>query len=70
MLTGSLADENGGAYASSRSASPAAAIPADMAVAMTSIRLSTPVLPTICAPRMVPSVGSKMSFADMRVAPG
>ena len=54
-FTGSLADENGGAYASSRSASRSAVSPPAIAVAITSIRLSTPLRPTICAPRIVPS---------------
>ena len=34
---------------------------------MTSMRLSTPLRPTIWAPRMVPSAGSKMSLAAIRV---
>ena len=69
-LTGSLADENGGAYASSRSARWSAVMPPAIAVAITSIRLSTPLRPTIWAPRIVPSFGSKISLVAIRVAPG
>ena len=46
MFTGSFAEPNGGAYASSRSASSGAVIPPRIAVAITSIRLSTPSIPT------------------------
>ena len=49
---------------------PFAVILPDMAVAMMSIRLSTPDPPTPCAPRMVPSTGSNRSLSDICSAPG
>ena len=52
-----------------RRGDPAVSPPA-IAVAITSILLSTPLRPTICAPRIVPSTGSKRSLAAIRVAPG
>lgn len=56
-----------GAYASSRSASPDAVTPPAIAVAITSMRLSTPSRPTPCAPRIASVAGSTSSFQTARL---
>ena len=56
------AEENGGAYANSNSVKSYAVIPARIAVARTSQRLSTPSYPTNCAPKIFPLCFSKMVF--------
>ena len=70
MLIGSLAEPNCGAYASSRPASALADRPPVIAVAMTSIRLSTPARPTPWAPRMRSVSGSTSSLSAIVAAPG
>src|SRR3712207_6827077 len=53
-VTGSYVGENGGAYDRSEPASSSAVIPAQIAVARTSIRLPLPGPPTIWAPSSRP----------------
>ena len=70
MLTGSFADPYGGAYARSRSISSSTAQPARMAVASTSILLSTPSAPTACAPSSRPSLRRMWTTRWICEAPG
>ena len=51
-------------------AQAAGVIPARIAVASTSMRLSTPSKPTICAPRIRPFSGLYNVLTVMSVAPG
>ncbi len=70
MLIGSLAEPYCGEYANSISSRSKTVMPAWIATASTSIRLSTPAPPTACAPSSFPVSGWKRIFSVIGSAPG